>query len=400
LSNSQNIVNQFKTEFPLIYRKIDILCNGIANDEENLLTKIYLSQNPLDVRRTGNSGLQIMFYGTNISLSVGVHFGEESKISKQSPYHLEKNQDKIYIVDSRDNYKTPIELKWEIPTWYKEDLGNGIKNQGTFVQHEGEHTAIASITTGCVYFNMGGPCAFCAIGKESEEKERSERKSNLINTLSLVATDANIQNINLTGGNTLTKDRGAYQYLPFVKAIRDKNKNVPIAIEMSPPEIEASKEVFEKLKQSGVNGVVTNIEFWNDDIRKELMPIKGKFTKEEYLEAYKNAIEVFGKNKVVCGIIVGVEDLTETYNAIKEVSKIGVIPEIYPFKPNDKSKMANYPKTDIDTILIASLFADNEIKKHKLNVKECVGCPKCGGCGITQQLADIEYNYDFGEENI
>jgi len=244
---------------------------------------------------------------------------------------------------------------------------------------------------------MGKPCAFCAIGKEESgtPSERKLRKEHLIKILELAAADSKILNINLTGGNTFKPDRGAYQYLPYIKAIRGKNKIVPIAIEITPPEISASREVFENLKNAGATGIVINIEFWNDEIRERLMPIKGKFTKEEYFTAYKNAVAVFGKNKVVSGIIVGVEPLSETYKAITAMAEIDVIPETYPFKPNDGSLMEGYLKTPLDTVIIASLLANSEIQKHDFDVKQSAGCIKCGACGLTQQLADIKFDVDF-----
>ncbi len=393
-SEVQHVLEKFKNEYPLLYRKIDILCNGIADDKLGVLNKIYSIQNPLDERRTGNAGLQIVLKELDLPLSVGVHFGGNSTISKISPYHLEENNGKLYIANSKDNFKTEILLRWKTPKWYKDDLGDGTKNDGTFVQYEGDFTAIASISTGCVYFDMGKPCAFCAIGKEGKtsQEENEIRKKHLAQTLKLVAKDKKIKNINLTGGNTFAPDRGAYQYLPYIKAIRSVNKSVPIAIEMTPPESPVTKEVMENLKKAGATGIVINIEFWNDEIRAKLMPIKGLFTKEEYFKAYKDAVSVFGKNKVICGIIVGVEPLSETYNAIKEIAKIGVIPETYPFKPNDGSLMANYPKTPLETVITASLLANSYIQKYGFDVKQSEGCIKCGACGLTQQLSDIKFD--------
>ena len=98
----QDILTKFRTEYPLLYRKIDILCNGIADDKNGILGKVYSIQNPLDERRTGNAGLQIVLKNLDLPLSVGVHFGCESTVSKMSPYHLEEKGNELYVVDSRE----------------------------------------------------------------------------------------------------------------------------------------------------------------------------------------------------------------------------------------------------------------------------------------------------------
>lgn len=53
----------FRKQYPLLVKKIDILCHGLREDETGLLEKFYLSQNRHETKRTGNAGLQLKLGG-------------------------------------------------------------------------------------------------------------------------------------------------------------------------------------------------------------------------------------------------------------------------------------------------------------------------------------------------
>lgn len=382
-------LNEFKNNKKPLWTKLDILCLGIKRDEEGLLDKLYAMQNPMDTKRTGNAGFQITLTEWNLPLNVATYRG----FSEKSPYVMTEENHQLFVKDTRTGEQYPVALTPVHTDDYNKKVGSN-NIVGEYALVEGDACCIASITNGCVFFDMKKPCKFCAIGRENmstsktaHAKLSAERKQNLIEALKIIVSNSKTKQVNLTGGNTLLADRGASQYYDFITAIREVNKKIPIAIELCPPEKDVSKQVMKKLKELGATTIICNIEFWNDEIREDLMPIKGKIPKEDYFIAYKEAIRLFGKNNVVCGIIVGVEPLEETYKAVDEIAKLGVIPEVYPFKPNKGSQMENYPITQTDVVAKASLYASQAMKRHNLNPNETkASCMTCGACGITRQL--------------
>lgn len=382
-------LEKFKKENKPLYTKLDILCLGIKRDKKGILDKLYAKQNPMDTKRTGNAGFQITLTDWNLKLNVATYRG----FSEKSPYVLAEKSGKLFVKDTRTKEMYAMELTpVHIEDYNKPLAGN--KLVGEYALVEGDACCIASITNGCVFFDMGKQCKFCAIGKENMGSSKSahlklaaERKQNLIESLKIIVSNKSTKQVNLTGGNTLLSDRGASQYYDYITAIREVNKTIPIAIELCPPEKEVAVEVIKKLKKLGATTIICNIEFWDDKVRKELMPIKGIISKEEYFLTYKEALKSFGKNNVVCGIIVGVEPLEQTFKAIDELAKVGVIPEVYPFKPNKGSEMENYPITQTEVVAKASVYASLVMKEHGLNPKETkASCMTCGACGITTQL--------------
>ena len=179
------------------------------------------------------------------------------------------------------------------------------------------------------------------------------------------------------------------KYIDYIKAIKSKRSDAMIAVEMSPPELECQQLVFKKLKEAGADSITINIEFWNDTVRKRLMPMKGAISKAEYISSYENALKYFGSNKVACGFIVGIESADWTKKGIDDLSKIGVITEVYPFKPNNGCSMENHCITKIDEIIDVSLYANESIRRNSIVPSLCSGCVKCGACGLTQNLLTI-----------
>lgn len=376
----------YKKTYPLLWKKIDILCHGINEDNQGLLQYYYYHQNPLDTRRTGNAGLQVKLGKDRLALNVAVY----KDFCKKSPYFLSVSpKNKLCILDKRDKSIVDIYCPDNSPQWYSNEVKYKDKKTqiGNLILLEGDFTAITSITYGCDYFNVGKPCAFCAIGANKNSSDEVEfRKKAILSSLPIVAKDENITNFHLTGGNTFDIDRGAYNYIPYVTAIKNTRDDAYIAVEIPPPEEGVQKEVFMKLKHAGVDSITINMEFWSDEIRKNLMPIKGSIPKSNYLSAYQTALNIFGYNKVTCGFIVGIENLKNTFEGIDILTAQGIVTEVYPFKPNSGSLMEEHPITESNDIFKASWYANDAMKKNNVLPNKCSGCVKCGACGLTQQL--------------
>ena len=373
---------QFKRQYPILWSKLDVLCKGIYKND--LAQELYNKQNPHEFARTGNNGLQIKLGPEKIPLNVAV----SKKFCDISPYYISKNVKNDFVLKNvNDNSVLPISCPQSAPSWYGETIP-GMKDAvvGDLILLEGDFTAIASITKGCIYINQGEGCKFCAIGALTDDNDY-ERK--LMDAISIMAKDKNIRNFHLTGGNDYTRGRGVSRYKPFVEQIRRYRGDVGIAVEFTPPEKELQKDFFKELYGVGADSITMNIEFWNDQTRLKYMPRKGRVSKEEYLSAFEAGLDVFGINKVASGLMVGIEPLDDTLDGIKDITSRGVIAEVYPYKSNNGSELAcenSYQVTPTIDIMVASLFANECMETNGIRPDLCSGCVKCGACGITQEL--------------
>lgn len=387
-------VDELKIQYPMLWRKLDILCHGLRVDNFELLDYYYKQQNPHDTKRTGNAGLQIKMDSKindvgRLALNVAVY----KDFCKGSPYYFckdEKNQ--LCVIDERDNILIPVVCPETHPIWYNKKLSNKKSNKtiGDLVLLEGDSTAIASITKGCLYFNKTAPCKFCAIGADNvSQDEILSRRIELLSALEIVANDKNITNFHLTGGNTFNSDRGALDFIPYIRAILKSRPDAAIAVEISPPELSCQETVFRRLKSEGVHSITMNIEFWDDAFRLQLMPLKGAIPKEEYMSAYRTALQIFGKNKVTCGFIIGLENLQSSKVGIDAITSENIIAEVYPFKPNTGSVLQNHSISSTDDMVEISLYANMRMQEKRIKPSLCSGCVKCGACGLTQQLINL-----------
>lgn len=64
------------------------------------------------------------------------------------------------------------------------------------------------------------------------------------------------------------------QIIDISKFIRRINSDIPIYLMSLPP---TNKEVLKKYQQVGITEVAFNIEIWDRDLARQLMPGKGKF---------------------------------------------------------------------------------------------------------------------------
>ena len=93
---------------------------------------------------------------------------------------------------------------------------------------------------------------------------------------------------------------------------------------------------------SGVTEMSFNIEIFDRDIAKSLMPGKGLISLSTYFLALERAVELLGANNSVrTAFVVGLESLDSTLQGIESVCKIGVSPILSIFRPIPGTEMEN-----------------------------------------------------------
>lgn len=361
-----------------IYRKIELLSYGFYSGD--IVEGIYDQQNPYDLTRTGNVGLQLLIGKSKLVANVPVF----NKFTNNSPFTLEQITSNIMAVDSRTGLSFPI-VAIKPPTWYMEDVGDGCF-AGQYVLREGLDTLICSISDSCGYAFTGTQCRFCAIAHHSGHnvcEKPSQRAAHIERALfSALHSDNEIQSINLTGGNTTANDRGASRYVEYINSIR-KESTIPICIELSPP---GNLSSLSELKDAGANAVMMNVEIWNHERRKAIMPGKSTIRREEYIKAWEYAVSLFGVGNVSSVIIVGLEESASVKAAIDCMTNLGVVPSIMPFRPNDGSDMETYATADPQVVDELTRYAAECILKNNIYVEHIPGCIGCGACS-----AELDY---------
>lgn len=353
------------------YRKIELLCYGLKTN--TLVNQIYDKQNPYNLTRTGNVGLQLYIGGSLLIANVPVF----NRFTEESPLSLIQD-DGFYIRNHFSGSQYPFKVV-QTPTWYKQNVSSN-RSAAQYVLREGESTLICSITDSCGYVAKKVQCRFCAIGENAchPNESNEERKKNILQAIKFALIDKQEEetSINLTGGNTFTADRGANRYVEYIKDIR-KISNIPICVELSPPD---SDDSLKNLKDCGCNAVMMNIEVWDKNMREVIMPGKSKIERRRYISAWKYAVNLFGSGNVSSVLIVGLESIKSEKEAIDAITDCGVIPSIMPFRPNDGSMLENFPITHPEVVYELTQYAAQKIKAANIRTKTLPGCIGCRAC--------------------
>jgi biotin synthase-related radical SAM superfamily protein len=143
-----------------------------------------------------------------------------------------------------------------------------------------------------------------------------------------------------------------------------------------------------KLYDRGVAEVKFNLETTGDELFAEMCP---GLDRRSIFESLKEAVCVFGKNRVYSNIILGLgESKAEMKSCIIQCLENGIIPIIRPLTPS--AELTHFWRPSADEIYCTSAFLRSELLRFGLDPsKSLTMCEKCAGCDLAPMT-------DFREE--
>lgn len=184
----------------------------------------------------------------------------------------------------------------------------------------------------CVYKQSNVGCYFChAKNEETYLFDLEDIKESFLFHLK----NTKFNKI-MIGGASNNREYESKLIKNIIKFVREyTNKSISI---MSIPPTDFDEIV--EYKKLGANEIAFNIEIFDENIAKKLMPGKGMISRKEYLNALQKATEVFGKSgQVRSMLIIGLESLESFKNGVESLCKIGVAPMISPFRPMQNTRL-------------------------------------------------------------
>ncbi len=230
-------------------------------------------------------------------------------------------------------------------------------------------------STNCCYDTPELKCKFCSLGAKTEKPIDPDE---LCKGLKIYAEHYPDYAFNFSGGTYKNPDTMVKYWCELSRKIREFCSN-PIAVEFAPP---SDLSLLEKLKHSGVNAAIMNIEIVDSALRKEICPGKSGITLEHYHKALKKAVEIFGWGMVSSVMIGGIQPWNDIEKECEILTEMGVFPTIMPFRPLDDCPLANVKACDPEALIKTSEFLGELLRKNRLTPHCQPGCTKCGGCSI------------------
>ncbi len=230
-------------------------------------------------------------------------------------------------------------------------------------------------STACCYDSPGRKCAFCSIEKRAEPVIDADY---LAESLRKLLSKVPGYTLNFSGGTYLSPDNMAMYWAGLAEKIRAFS-NCPIAVELAPP---TDLGLLQKLRDSGLNVVIMNLEVADEELRKKICPGKSAITKAHYYKAFEKAVEIFGYGQVSSVLIGGIQPKEDIVRECEAMARLGVFPTIMPFRPVDACALRDASACDPDDLVEMSEVLGAILRKYNLNPEVQEGCTKCGGCSV------------------
>lgn len=354
--------------------KAELLCYGLNITEEQ---KGFLSEiNPFIYEKGFINAIHVLFKNILINVCVSEAF------CKKSPYSVQRNNNNWYLV--KDEIVLGELLFLSFPKWvFKEYEGIMV---GKIIRPHSDKCISLWPSLDCNYIRKKKGCRFCGLTSINED-QMTKLAPEMVAHLVKVALDYNPKyEINLSGGTCYSPEYAIDYFIKICNEIVQLCGNVPISVECAPPD---NMDYFIKLKKYGATAIIINLEIYDEELRKEICPGKGWLGNEKYFKALEEAVNIFGIGNVSSVLIVGIQPKSDIIMACEQLTSIGVIPTLIPFKPLDNTSMENIEITDSKEYIEISKMVATQMAKRNLFIGEKSGCAACGACSLESNLMEV-----------
>ncbi len=236
-----------------------------------------------------------------------------------------------------------------------------------FVEKTGCHCpkqAYITINEGCIF-----SCRYCNVPNLDKHIKTPDEVASLISD---AVRRENIECISLTSGVIGTMQEEDERLFAILERVR--SFGLPIGVSVYP-----TPGLSPKLFKLGVSEVKFNLETATEKLFAEMCP---GLDRDVLWDSFKEAVGVFGKNRVYSNIILGLgESETEMKQCITQCLENGVIPIIRPLTPS--AQLSHFTRPSAEDILNISEFLQNELLRFGLYSSAArTMCAKCMGCDL------------------
>ncbi len=227
--------------------------------------------------------------------------------------------------------------------------------------------AYITVSERCIY-----DCKFCAVPKLCGGVKSPELVKGMVKQ---AAATGKLRAISLTSGIEVSSEQEAKRVAELARDL--KCFRVPIGVSVSP-----FPGVNEILKNAGIDEVKYNIETLDRGLFKEVCP---GFSFEEIMNALREAVGTFGRNRVFSNVIVGLGESDKTLRSgMDELTEMGVLPvlrAVYPHPMRIDEIEMNRPSTE--RLLSLANHLRRALDKNGLQGNLALtGCYRCTGCDL------------------
>jgi hypothetical protein len=132
---------------------------------------------------------------------------------------------------------------------------------------------------------------------------------------------------------------------------------------------------LDRLLAAGVRGLYINMELYNDEAARLIMPAKHKLGREHVLGFIAKAVERFGLGRVSSLLVAGLEPLEDTLRGVQALAERGCQPVLSPFRPDTATPLRRHAPPSADELRKVYCRSVEIAERHGLKLgPRCVPC--------------------------
>ncbi len=266
------------------------------------------------------------------------------------------------------------------PRFYALQTFDGVRYSHIATLHGADVLATTVLQTCIRYESRKKACKFCAIGQSLAAGRTIAHKTP--QQLAEVARAAvlldGVKHMVMTTGTPPGNDRGAAVLAESAFAIKAA-VDLPLQGQCEPPDDE---RWFDRMHAAGIDTLGMHLEVVTPALRAQLMPGKAQVSVERYMQAFAQAVRVFGRGQVSTYILAGLGDTREAILATcEQLLVLGVYPFVVPFVPISGTPLEDHapptPEFMKDVLEpLGSMVSAAGLRSADIKA----GCGKCGAC--------------------
>lgn len=293
------------------------------------------------------------------------------KFAEKSPFHMVKNDSGMFEVWQNDEKYTDIVL---LPRPYFYDLftSDGIRMSDIAVIGEPDHLRTV-LNQRCGYQQIGKACKFCAV--ESWWAGFVDKTPAHVAEIAEAAYREGIaRHVTLSTGTRLSRGKGLEDLVETAKLIQTK-ASVTMTLNFEPlNDYSLLESLLREGKEAGATTTLCNIECFDESLREDIMPMKGKNTIADYMRVWEKCVAIFDHNEVYTMVIAGLGESDESIlRGVELAASMGVVTSIVPHTPMRNAVYEDMEPPSVERMLY--------LYKAALPIYEKYGLKLYGGTG-------------------
>ena len=176
----------------------------------------------------------------------------------------------------------------------------------------------------------------------------------------------------LIGGASGIVGQEHHKIIEIASYIRKKSKKPIYLMSIPPQDIEIIKQYYE----AGITEVAFNLEVYDRNIAKQIMPGKGEIPLEQYINAFNESVKYFGRTgNVRSMLIVGLEPQSSLFKGVEHLASLGVSPMLSALRPMPNTIFRDVIANSVSHFSEIYLRAKTICKKYNVELG-----PSCEAC--------------------